>query len=152
MSQKIDEFSYKVGMINCFVEMVACGVKKLAISSPLTPVEYEQIKAASDKIVNGFKVKSHLEKSIIITALAPEEFTKGTWSILYYKNDDVLESYLGIKKRIENLKMQGKYDKGAYENISREFMRLLSYSDDVIEEKISKKEPESPYLLIGDEF
>ena len=48
--------------------------------------------------------------------------------------------------------MQGKYDKSAYENISREFMRLLSYSDDVIEEKISKKEPESPYLLIGDEF
>jgi hypothetical protein len=31
MNPKIDAFSYKVGMINCFVEMVACGVKKLAI-------------------------------------------------------------------------------------------------------------------------
>ena len=151
MIPRIDEFSYKVGMINCFVEMVACGVKKLAISSPLTPEEYERIKEASDKIVKGFKVKSHLEKSIIITALAPEEFTKGTWSIFYYRTDDVIESYLNLKERIEDLKKQGKYDKSAYEDISREFMRLLSYSDDVIEDKISKKEPESPYLLIGDD-
>lgn len=151
MIPRIDEFSYKVGMINCFVEMVACGVKKLAISSPLTPEEYERIKEASDKIVNGFKVKSHLEKSIIITALAPEEFTKGTWSILYYRKDEVIESYHRLKEKIENLERQGKYDKSAYEDISREFMGLLSYSDDVIEDKISKKEPESPYLLIGDE-
>ena len=30
-------------------------------------------------------------------------------------------------------------------------MKLLSYPDDVIEEKISRKDPESPYLLRGDD-
>jgi len=150
MNLKIDAFSYKVGMINCFVEMAACGVKKLAISSPLTPEEYDQIKDASDKIVKGFGVKSYLEKSLIVSALASEDFTKNKWSILYFKTDAVLESYLTIKKKEENLKKQGAYDKKAYEDISRDFMRLLSYPEDVIEEKIFKKEPESPYLLIGD--
>ncbi len=150
MNLKIDEFSYKVGMINCFVEMVACGVKKLAISSPLTPNEYDQIKEASDKIVNGFGIKSYLDKTVIVSALASEDFTKDKWSILYYKTDAVLESYLAIKKREDTLKKQGEYDKKAYEDVSRDFMRLLSYPEDVIEEKISKKEPESPYLLIGD--
>ena len=29
--KEIDRISFELGMINCFVEMVACGVKKLAI-------------------------------------------------------------------------------------------------------------------------
>jgi hypothetical protein len=28
----IDPLSFSLGMINCFVEMVACGVKRLALS------------------------------------------------------------------------------------------------------------------------
>ena len=37
---KIDKLSFQLGMINTFVEMVACSVKKLAISPPLTPEDY----------------------------------------------------------------------------------------------------------------
>ena len=48
----IDVFSFQVGMINCFVEMVAVGVKQLAISPPLTPVDYEKIRPYSDQIVH----------------------------------------------------------------------------------------------------
>ena len=151
MSLKIDEFSYKVGMINCFVEMVACGVKKLGISSPLTPTEFERIKPASDRIVAGFGVQSFVEKTMLITALAAEDFTKDKWSILYYKGNETLEAYLALKERKENLEKQGAYDQTAYAEISRGFMRLLSYPDEVIEAKISQEVPTSPYLLIGDE-
>jgi hypothetical protein len=151
MKLEIDMFSYKVGMINCFVEMVACGVKKLGISSPMTPAEFEQIESASDKIVKAFGVKSYLEKDMLVTALASEDFTKDKWSILYYKDDDVLKAFLALKEKKASLEELGKYDKSAYEDISREFMKLLSYPDDVIEGKISRTEPESPYLLAGDE-
>jgi len=34
---KIDRISFQLGMINCFVEMVACGVKKIGIKPSAFP-------------------------------------------------------------------------------------------------------------------
>lgn len=31
--ETIDRVSFEIGMINCFVEMVACGVKRLALTA-----------------------------------------------------------------------------------------------------------------------
>ena len=42
--KEIDPRSFQLGMINCFAEMVAAGVKRLAISPPLAPEEYKEIK------------------------------------------------------------------------------------------------------------
>jgi len=47
----IDRLSFQLGMINCFVEMVACGVKKLALSPPLKLEDYSAIEPASKKMV-----------------------------------------------------------------------------------------------------
>jgi hypothetical protein len=145
---KIDRISFQLGMINCFVEMVACGVKKLALSPPLLPVEYQKIQQASEEIVKGFNIQSYLEKSLMVTDLQTPDFTKGKWSVLYFKSNDVLESYLELKKKKKELETAGKYDKAASKEISGEFMRLLSYTDDVIEEKLSKTRPTSPFMLI----
>jgi hypothetical protein len=145
---EIDRISFQLGMINCFVEMVACGVKKLALSPPLLPEDYQKIRQASEKIVNGFNIQAYLEKSLMVTDLQTEDFTKGKWSILYFKSNDVLESYLELKKKKKELEAAGKYDKAAGKEISGEFMRLLSYTEDVIEEKLSKTRPKSPFMLI----
>ena len=145
---KIDRISFQLGMINCFVEMVANGVKKMAISPPLYPQDYELVGGASDKIVEGFGIKSYLEKSLLITDLQPAEFTEGKWAILYYEKDDILESYLDLKKRKQELEKSGNYDEKARKEISREFGRLLSYPDEKIEEKISRDAPPTPFMLI----
>ncbi|MFO7979707.1 MAG: hypothetical protein R6V00_02600 [Candidatus Aminicenantes bacterium] len=147
---KIDQHSFQLGMINCFVEMVACGVKRLAVSPPLRPEDHETIKHSSEIIVNAFGVKSYLEQSLIVTELQSEEFTRGKYSILYYKDDYVLKSYLNLKKRKSELVREGKYDQKARKQISREFMRLLSYPETIIEEKLSQEFPSSPYML-GDD-
>ena len=133
-------------MINCFVEMVACGVKKLAISPPLSPDDYELISKASDKIVESFKIKAYLEKSLLLTDLQPPEFTKGKWSILYYEDDNVITTYLNLKKRKKELENSGRFDETARKEISREFMRLLSYPEEKIEEKLA--ELKSPFMLV----
>ena len=145
---KIDRISFQLGMINCFVEMVACGVKKLALSPPLLPEDYQKIQQASEKIVKGFDIRSYLEKSLMVTDLQTPDFTEGKWSILYFRSNDVLESYRELKKKKQELEAAGKYDKAASKEISREFMRLLSYTEDVIEEKLSKTSPTSPFMLI----
>jgi len=128
--------------------MVACGVKKLALSPPVSPEDYAVIKTASDDIVKGFGIKSYLEKSLLITDLQSPEFTKGKWSILYYEDDEVLEAYLALKEKKQRLEQSGGYDKTARQEISRAFMRLLSYPEDKIEEKLSKKSLQDPYMLV----
>jgi hypothetical protein len=144
---KIDRLSFQLGMINCFVEMVACGVKNLAISPPLSPEEYSFIKDASKRMVRSFGIKSYLEKSLLLTDLQTADFTRGKWSILYYEDEGVLRKYLDLKKKKERLEKEKKYDERARKSISRKFMQLLSYPDEIIEEKLSKA-PSSPFILV----
>jgi hypothetical protein len=136
-------------MINCFVEMVACGVKDLAISPPLFPKDYSSIEESSEKIVRSFGIKSYLEKSLLVTDLQTADFTRGKWSILYYKDEAVLRKYLDLKALQERLERDKKYDDKARKDISRKFMRLLSYPDENIEEKLSKA-PVSPFVLVDE--
>ena len=147
MRYKLDKVSLELGMINCFAEMVACGVKKLAISPPLSPEDYSMIGSLSDEIVQSFGIKSYLEQSLLITDLQSEDFTKGKWSILYYEDESVLKAYLGLKEKKKNLEEMGQCDKTVLKTISREFMRLLSYPGNKIEDKLSKTNPSDPFIL-----
>jgi hypothetical protein len=144
---EIDRNSFQLGMINCFVEMVACGVKKMAISPPLMPEDYQKIRHASDEIVKGFGINSYLEKSLLITDLQSEAFTRGKWSVLYYQKEEVLAEYMDLKQAKETLEHTGRYDADARKGVSRAFMRLLSYPEDKIEEKLSGNAPD-PFVLI----
>lgn len=145
---EIDRISFQLGMINCFVEMVACGVKTLALSPPLCPEDYKKIRIASEKIVKGFNIQSYLEKSLLVTYLQTDDFTRGKWSILYFKDNEVLRQYLELKEKKNRLEAAGKFDNDAGKEISREFMKLLSYPGDVIDAKLSQTTPISPFMLI----
>jgi hypothetical protein len=143
----IDKFSFQLGMINCFAEMVACGVKKLAISPPLLPSQYETIAPYSKKIVEGFAIESYLENSLLITLLQSPEFTRGKCSILYYKSGAILETYLELKARQAALVESGRYDVQDQEEISIAFMELLTYPPEVIRAKLAGSHPD-PFLII----
>ena len=142
----IDRVSFQLGMINCFVEMVACGVKTLALSPPISPEEYSIMREYSDKIVEGFGIQSYLEKSLLITDLQPAAFTRGKWVILYYEKDDVLSQYLTLKENQQDLEKAGLYDEKACKEISKAFGLLLSYPEDKIEKKL--RESKSPFMLV----
>jgi len=143
----IDRTSFQLGMINCFAEMVAVGVKRLAISPPLTPEDYEEIRDASDEIVEGSGIRSFLETSLLITDLQSPEFTLGKWSVLYFKEPEALDAYLELKERKEALEAAEKYTREAREDISRAFMRLLSYPEDTIAGKLRAEGEDGPYML-----
>jgi hypothetical protein len=150
-SLQVDRLSFQLGMINCFAEMVACGVKRLAIGPPLSPEDYERLREASEKIVEGFGIESYLERSLMVTALQTADFTRGKWSVLYYKEVETLEAYLALKERMGHTEGPGEQDREAAGQISREFMRLLSYPEDVIEAKLSQEAPTDPYLHLETE-
>ncbi|KPK75952.1 MAG: hypothetical protein AMJ79_08965 [Phycisphaerae bacterium SM23_30] len=146
----LDKVSFQLGMINCFAEMVACGVKQMALSPPLTPAEFEKIKGASEAIVAGFGIKSYLEKTLLVTDLQTGDFTRDKWSILYYENEQALESYLALKAKKQQLESAGRYDENARREISRSFLRLLSYPEEKIEQILSRRKPRDPFILIKD--
>jgi hypothetical protein len=144
---EIHPMSFQLGMINCFAEMVAVGVKRLAISPPLHPEEYRRIREASEAIVTGSGIRSYLEKSLIVTDLQSSDFTRGRWSILYFREEETLEAYLALKKQKEVLEARNAYTSEARRRISTEFMRLLSYPEEAIQEKISGGGNTDPFML-----
>lgn len=145
--RSMDPASFQLGMINCFAEMVAAGVKRLALSPPLTPREYEELREASEAVVEGSGIRSYLEKSLLVTHLQTPEFTRGKWSVLYFRDEDVLQEYLELKVRKKRLEAEGALTDEAGREISRAFMKLLSYPDDVIEEKIRGGGSSDPFVL-----
>lgn len=147
---RLDTISFQLGMINCFAEMVACGVKKLALSPPLSPEDHAVIGPLSDKIVSGFGLLTYLEKSLLTTKLQAAEFTRGKWSILYYREEKTLQEYFELKKRKKQLAGAGDYNDLAQQDISRDFMRLLSYPENTIAAKLKQCDPESPFMLYED--
>ena len=96
---KIDRILFQLGMINCFVEMVACGVKRLALSPPLSPEDYKKIEKPSNEIVNGFNIQSYLEKSLLLTDLQSEDFTRGKWSVLFFGSQSLSRMMHGLGDR-----------------------------------------------------
>jgi len=100
------------------------------------------------EIVEGFGIKSYLEKSLLLTDLQADDFTEGKWSILYYEKDEILEEYFKLKQVKEELQGDGHYDKAARTEVSRDFMRLLSYPEEKIEEILSGPAARSPFMLI----
>jgi hypothetical protein len=134
-------------MINCFAEMVGVGVKKLAISPPLAPEEYEAIREASEAIVKGSGIFSHLETSLLVTDLQSPDFTRGKWSILYFKDEGTLDTYLALKEKKAKLEEAGAYTSEARREISMDFMRLLSYPEEAIESKLEAGGREDPFML-----
>ena len=115
MLKKLDRISFELGMINCFVEMVACGVKKMAISPPLAPEDYHLVKPLSEKMIQAFGIKSHLDKSLLITDLQTEDFTKGKWAILYYNDDRILEAYRVEFDADERIRLYRRFQEILYE-------------------------------------
>ena len=146
-TSRVDRISFFLGMINCFAEMVACGVKHLAISPPLTPEEYEKVAPYSKKMVEEFGISEHLETSLMITDLQSPEFTRNKYSILYYKDSGALQEYFDLKSEKEQMEKEGVYDLDERHGLSIAFMRLLSYPDEVIKERISGK-AKDPFMLI----
>ena len=145
----IDRGSFMLGMINCFAEMVECGVKDLALSPPLSPEDYELLGAASEEIAERCGVQWYLEESLMVTDLQTPEFTAGKVSILYFRERRTLEAYQSLKRRKSELEAGGRYDAEQRRQISREFMELLSYPEDVINEKLAQAGSRDPYLHVS---
>ena len=100
----IDAYSYGLGVMDCFCEMVSAGLKTLAMSHPCdTREERDSYLEDVKRLCGTYGVKFYPEDEAFITDLFPEELNKGKYNYLFYRTDDVLERYLGLKEQKKNL-------------------------------------------------
>lgn len=134
---EIDPYSYQLGVMDCFNEMVNAGVKRIAMSHPCRSIkERDRYRPACLEICAKYGTKMYAEDDSFVTDLFPEEMNRGASHYIFYKKDEDLESYLSLKKRKEELANEGAYTGEARYRIAWEFGKLLSYTDEAVERLI----------------
>ena len=136
VGDETDERSFRLGSISSWSEAVAVGVKELALSAPVSPAEMATLQPEAERIAANHGVSVYLEKDFLVTDLFPAAVTDGK-QVLFLYRPPTLDRYLLLKKTKAELLETGKYEGVAREAIAREFGRLLSYPDAVIDEKLA---------------
>ena len=135
----IDTYSYGLGAMDCFCEMVSAGLKTLAMSHPCdTREERDSYLQDAEKLCRKYGVKLYPEDEAFITDLFPEELNKGKYNYLFYRTGDVLERYMGLKEQQKRLIANHAYTGQERYRIAVEFGKLLSYPEDGIERLIER--------------
>ena len=129
----IDQRSYRLGSIGAFSEMVDAGVKKLGLSAAVEPGEMDALVEDALQIAADHNVEIYRESDFLVTDLFPEELTAGKDVLLIYRGDTRRE-YMELKAEKEGLVAAGQYDETARQDIARRFGKLLSYSDEKIDD------------------
>jgi len=123
----MDQYSYELGVVGAFSELISAGVKQLALSAPLPPGEMDQFQVDAEKIAAKYDVSVYRESDLIVTDLFPSDVASGKDVLLLYRGT-TLEEYFSLKSDKAKLEKSGDYDSEARVRMSRRFGRLLSYS------------------------
>jgi len=134
----IDERSYQLGVIGGFAEVVGVGVKRLALSSAMSPEAMDGLIEEAEKIIARNDALAYLETDFLVTDLFPSEVTDGKHVILIYREPGLLEEYQSLKSRKEELIDEGRYEGEARKDIARGMGRMLSYPEERIERMLSE--------------
>ena len=137
--KKIDKYSYELGVIDCFCEMVAAGLKTMALSHPCQSRE-ERDSYTDDvqDICNRYGVRYYSEDDPFLTDLFPEEMCRDTFYFIFYLDDHTLDRYLELKREKTALLEKGEYDVAHRREIAFAYGKMLSYSDEGIERLLGK--------------
>lgn len=139
--REIDGYSYQLGVMDAFLEMVAAGVKRLALSHPFACAEeMDNCREAVEELCQGYGAGCYREESLLVTDLFPAKDGKGVCVYLLYKDEKVLEEYLELKKEKERLTALGLYEGEARERLAIRFGGLLSYGEEASRRLIEKNQ------------
>ena len=128
----IERRSYNLGVIGAFAEVVDLGIKKLALSAPMTPKKTDDLIEDARLIAEDNHVQIYRETDFLVTDLFPAEITEGKHVLLIYKGQ-TRQEYLDLKAEKERLIRSDQYHSKAREDIARRMGKLLSYPDTKID-------------------
>ncbi len=130
-------FSYELGIIGGFSELINAGVKQLALSSTMSPSDMDDFITIAESAAGRHDVSVYREPELIITDLFPADIALDLDVLLLFQGTTKME-YLSLKEDKKRLEEAGKYDKKARIEIARRFGRMLSYSPKKINQLLSQ--------------
>ncbi len=122
-----DPFSYLLGYTECFCEMVQAGVKRLALSPPMSREHAARMEGLLPQLTGHYGIRFYREDEMLRSTLAPDSALEGKVVFLLFRDGDVLPAYLELKQREGRYLRQGGYSQQQREELSRELCALLSY-------------------------
>jgi hypothetical protein len=129
------EQAYRRGSMTTWSEAVSVDIKDLALGSPLTTAETDAVLEDALEIAARFGVSVYREPDLLVSDLFRADIAKDREVLLFYK-PPILERYLALKERKAALIAAGEYEGRAREEVARDFGRLLSYPEEVIDQKL----------------
>ena len=124
-----------VGEIKAWCEAAKNDAKEMSLSAPFKEGEYELILPYMREYAERNSVNYYLEKELLKTDLFQGIDLKGIWVFIIYKKQEILLSYLSLKKEKHQLLEDGQYKGKQRRVIAWKMGRLLGYSDSSIEER-----------------
>ena len=121
-----EDSAYVLGGIGAFGEMVNVGVKKLALSAPLSSADMDNIMEEASRVAEQNHVKIYREPDLLVTDLFPADATQGKEVLLIYQGS-TKEEYLQLKEDTRKLVEAGLYTGKTREAIARRMGRMLGY-------------------------
>lgn len=137
--RKIDRYSYELGVMDCFCEMVAAGLKTLAMSHPCdTKEERDSYEEDVRRICDSYGIQYYPEDEPFLTDLFPEELNKDKFNYLFFRDPETLGRYMALKREKVHMIKEGIYQGENRRHIAAQFGRLLSYPEEEICRYIEK--------------
>ena len=107
---ELDWFSYRCGVIDCFNEMVRAGLKPMALAHPCsTPAERDQYLPFCGEICRQYGTTFFPENEMLLTDLFPLSANRGTYNIIFYRDEAVRRAYEALKAEKAALQAAGQY-------------------------------------------
>ena len=137
--KEIDSYSYHLGAADCFCEMVAAGVKKIALSHPCkSKEERDSFLTDFDRLADKYSVKYYVEDEPFLSDLFPVSMNKGKHNVIFYCEDQYLKQYLKLKEDKQNMIRNNCYYGEERTRLAVQYGKLLSYTDDGISRLLNK--------------
>ena len=145
---ELDRFSYRCGVIDCFNEMVRAGLKPMALAHPSpTPAERDRYLPFCEAICGQYGTKFFPEDDMLLTDLFPLSANRGTYNIIFYREEAVRRAYEDLKAEKAALLAAGQYRGEPRRRLACRFGALLGYPETDCLRMIganADREPESP--------
>lgn len=135
---KLDARSYQLGMIYAFAEMVASGCKRMALSPALTKHHLESIIHQARQIAREYDLILDVDSDFLTTKLFNPEYTRGKIVIHIAAEQAVIDEYKALKEYKKRHVENGTLTDEIEVDIAWKLGRLLSYSDEAIEDLLIK--------------
>jgi hypothetical protein len=129
---ELEQVSYHLGVVFAFAEIVGSGVKRMALSSPLTRDLYNEIIDRVHILAKEYGIVLYIDDDFLETKLFNPDYTCGKRVIHIARDKETIKAYKTLRDRKRKHLAEGTLTEEVETEVAWEMGRLLSYSDEAI--------------------